>query len=179
MARPFLHALAKRIDALSLGDGDTRLSGEDVLFVRIASGERMQDIADELGCSRPYLYNWRDMRDHKERRKPLWDAAVKARAEAKAEEGEGILDKMALSNDLLTPADVQLARARAEYKWRMAERLDRENYGNAAAAINLNLTVGSLHLDALRQVCAPVIAGVLAAGSEVVEGSLVEEGEED
>lgn len=144
--RPLLQTLAAKIDAL----GDDDMSGEDVVFARIADGEPVGAVAKSFGVSRQYMYVWRDVAGHKERRRALWEAALKASADAKAEEGESILDTLAERVLLVTPADVALARARADYKLRLASVRDRERYGEKAQAVSVNVTVQSLHLDALR-----------------------------
>lgn len=169
MSRPLLQAINKKIE---------ELGGDEWVFDQIADGKAIGKIAELVGCSRPYLYNWRDQKGPgREERKRLWAEAIKASAEAHAEKAGEVLDDLS-SKDLLIPADVTLATARSKYSQWLAGVRDKEAFGDAKGQVNLNLNFGQLHLDALRQ--AGSMARVKAA--EVVElmpAEVVEEEETD
>lgn len=137
-----LQALNQRIENLE--------GGEDQVFERIAAGERIADIANSLGVSRPMLYTWRNMEPHRKRRQEKWHEAMRLSAEAKAEEGEDILDAVA-GKVGLTQADVSAAVARAKYKQWLAERRDPDTFGGKQDQVQVNVSIGALHLDALRR----------------------------
>lgn len=126
--------------------------GDSFVLDRIAAGESVGRIAKSITLpkhgpiSRPLLYTWRNRSD--ERRKG-WALAMKASAEALSEDAGDCWD---ILSDDPTSAQVAKARGMSEYKRWLASVRDREGFGSAAAAVNLNLNVGSLHLDALRQV---------------------------
>lgn len=173
MARPKLRKLAADIEAAG---------GDDYIFDLIADGVPMKRIAEPFGVSRPMLYQWRDLQPHREERRARWEAAMKASAEAKLEEGEEILDECSGS----TSPEVQLANSRANYKMKIAEMRDPDRFGKKAGEVNVNLNIGQLHLDALRQLghmdkrpqleAGPVVEAVLE-GDDVVD-AFNQEGEE-
>lgn len=144
MSRKFLNALEARIE---------EAGGEDVaIFERMANGDSMAEIAEDLGCSRSFLYTWRKRKGHRERRLEKWKDAMRVRALAKAEEGENILDAMSENGEEITTAKVGLARERANYKKWLAGKLDPEQFGDHDQKVSVALNVGSLHLEALRAV---------------------------
>lgn len=127
--------------------------GEDVVFERIASGETIESITNDLGVSRSMLYWWRGRPDSAKGRK--WQEARKRSAEARAEQGLRIVDEVAVDADGKmrdpTIAQVKAAQNRADYRWKLAATADPETYGDkreAAVVVNVN----ALHLDALRSV---------------------------
>jgi transposase-like protein len=119
------------------------LGGDEHIFGRIEDGEPIGKIAKSFGVSRALLYKWRD-RDAERIRG--WEQAVKGSADARVEQASEILDECEPEN----PSVVALARARSDDRKWLASKLNREKYGEASGpAVTIN--VGSLHLDALRQ----------------------------
>lgn len=168
--RQFLNQLEKRLE---------QLGGEDYLFDRIASGERLKDIAADLGCSRPYLYKWRDREPFKDRRRERWSEAMRLSGEAKLEEGEEILDGLADTHKLITSADVSVGVARSNYRKWMAQVRDPEQFGDRSNGAGMILNVGVLHLDALRSAGSrPQVGPVVEADVVAIEeGAEVEDNE--
>lgn len=167
--RPFLQMVEDRIE---------RMGGEDeVVFERIAEGVPIREVVADLGCSRSFLYRWRDAKGHKERRRAKWEAAVKASAHALAEDSAVPLEELARNSEGLTNAEVSLAKARSEYRRWLASVRDRDTYGEAKQeAVQVNLSIGQLHLDALRQRGSMHRVRQLEAG-EAREAELITEGE--
>lgn len=159
--RPKLQALKKQIESLG-GDG--------WIVDRIADGDKISDIAKDLGVSRQLIYRWADASPE---RKELVHAALRASSHSLAEDAGSVLDDMAKKTDL-SSAEVALASHRAQYRKWLAGVRNKEDYGDKAAP-TVQISVGSLHLDALRVAGAdPKIkeaedAMLLAAGGK--EGS--------
>lgn len=169
MSRKFLNALEERIE---------ELGGEDVaVFQRLANGEKIEAIANDLGCSRPFLYVWRKRKGHRDRRIEKWQDAMRVRALSKAEEGENILDAMAEDGTELTSAKVGLARERANYKKWLAGKLDPEQFGDQHSGVQVALNVGSLHLNALKAV--NIAHSLPDHDTPLLEAELVDESEDE
>jgi len=134
--RPKLQALGKKIESLG---------GEGWILDRIADGEKIATIAKELEVSRQLVYRWADATPE---RKDLVQAALRASAHSLAEDAGTVLDDLANSHEL-SSADVALASHRAQYRKWLAGIRNKEDYGDKAAA-TVQISVGSLHLDALR-----------------------------
>lgn len=121
---------------------------EDDLFDRFASGEDWQDIAKETGVHRNSIINW--IHAGGEERKSKYQSAMKAKADWCVEEAGNIL-RTARHDGELTPAQASLIRDESKRLLWIAERLNKELYGQQQAQVQVNVGVGSLHLDALRQ----------------------------
>jgi hypothetical protein len=121
------------------------LGGDDWFFDHIIDGKKMQWIADQLGCSRPLLYRWLDEKDH--RREALKEAR-KLAAHTHVEDADASFDDLDLTT--VTSAQVQMVTSRANYKKWLASCSNREEYGTDKVGVQVNLSVGDLHLDALR-----------------------------
>ena len=135
--RPFLQQISKSIESLG---------GDEWFFGRIINGDSMASIAETLECSRPLLYQWLDLK-RDERRAALTEARRLA-ADAYVEDGQGILDRLAGTD--ATSSEVSLAIARAKYRQWRASRYNRELYGEPRTGVDLSISIGQLHLDALR-----------------------------
>lgn len=140
--RPFMQDLERRIE---------EQGGEDAaVFIRMADGEGIRAIAESLGVSRPYLYMWRNRKEHAERRQSKWADAMRLSAHANAEKSIEELERLD-GRLTLTNADVSLAKAKSEYRRWLAGVRDKELYGDAKdAPVQINVSVNQLHLDALR-----------------------------
>ena len=135
--QPIARRLAGRIEA----DG-----GSSAVIDRVADGETMVDIAKEYNVSRSTLMRW-VKKD--EARHDAYKLAKSESADALVEEAGEILDDASTKSG----PDVQKARSRAEHRRWVASKRDRAQYGDdAKALVAVNLDLGSLHLDALRQV---------------------------
>ena len=128
--------------------------GEDVIFDRIAAGERFRDIAATYNLTRQALHNWLNAGPPERRAK--YDAARKAAGHAYVEKAEDVLVDAATDRGLDT-AHATIARERSNfYRW-LAGKLNRDFSDDNAVAVNVNVDLGRMHLDALRAVCAPAV----------------------
>ena len=138
-SRPYLRKISNLI---------AEKGGDDWVFDQIADGKPIQSIADQLGCSRPFLYVWRKA-GGPERIQGWKDAKVKS-AQAHVENGMKILDELAEGDRVLTAPEVSLAAHRAKYREGMAKMADPSldpRLQNTGTVIN----VGTLHLEALQK----------------------------
>ncbi len=153
-SRPKLRALRARMK---------ELGGEDaVFFERVAAGDTLQSIADDLGVNRGMLHWY--TRPVVQREK--YAIARKLSAEARAEQGLAIIDSVAEDENGKqldpTSAQVQAANYRAAYRLKLAAAADPEQYGDKKEA-GVTINVQSLHLDALRS------SGAMGREIEVLE----------
>ena len=115
--------------------------GVEVIAERVASGETLAAIADELGCRRENLVRWLYSDE---------DRATLIR-EARARAADALVEQTIAIADTASPAEAQLARLRIDTRQWIASRWNRAEYGqDKTPAVQINL--GSLHLDALRHV---------------------------
>lgn len=120
----------------------TAIGGPDVLLERIADGVTMGVLAAELGVSRGFFSSrLNKLPGMKER---LIEAR-KGRADLYADEAMRIADDAPEDPNAINKAKMRID-AR---KW-LAGVNDPERYGQKAAQVNIS--IGSLHLDALRRV---------------------------
>jgi hypothetical protein len=161
--RPKLRAFSKKVDAAG---------GEDMIFERVAGGETIRSIMSDFGVSRGMFYLW--MKEGDDARKEKYDVARRLSADALVEQGLDILD--GLEGEELSSADVGAASARANYRKWLAGVRNRDEYGDAQAAINVNLNVGQMHIDAMRNAEIPAAEyEVLPGESKAIESTSVEE----
>jgi hypothetical protein len=159
--------------------------GEEWVMDQLADGRTVRSIAEELGVSRRYLYMWRDRQGHRERLKPMWEAAVRLSAEADLEASIADFDR--LDRVIYTGEDgqeerrvpqaseVQLATGRAKFRQWLAGRKDPEKYGEEKGGVNVNLNIGDLHVQAVESVKQ---AHRLEARTEAMPVEVVEEEQE-
>jgi hypothetical protein len=122
------------------------IDGEQVVFNAIMDGWSLSKVCDMLDESRGLIYMWL----HKdEERWRAYQEARKVGAHAMVEEAQAIAD--GASNE-----DVALARERVKVRLWQAERANREDFGQQKDT-NVNITVGDLHLEALRSMPAEQI----------------------
>jgi hypothetical protein len=127
----------------------TEQGGDDALFDRVAGAESIQSIMASFGLSRTFFYRWLK---NAPGRKDAYEAAKKLSAHALVEDGMYLLD----NGQAFTPADVSRLQHRANYRKWLAGVRSRDEYGDAPQGkIDINLQIGQLHLDALRQAGLP------------------------
>jgi hypothetical protein len=143
-------------DIAAMGDGER--SGDEVILDRIAGGETITGIARELGVSRPFLSGYLNRTPHG---KAALKEAIAVRADAHAEKALQLADDVAENPNSIAKAREQIATR----KW-LAGVENPEKYGAKAATVNV--TIGGLHLDALRKVSAEL------AHPDVVEGEAID-----
>lgn len=163
MIREKLHAYARHVEANG---------GDDWVFGFVAEGHSMRKVAELTGCSsRGLLYSWIKLGGD-ERKRRLTEAR-KLSAHCVAEDAGEILDNLATSTTPISSADVSLATSRARYRQWLAGMRNREEYGDKAG-VEVNITVGEMHIDALRRHSAAAIEAreaeqVAEADYEVIE----------
>ena len=131
---PKLTALACAID---------EAGGDEVVFDRIADGAYLTVVAEEWDVSSQLLRKWIRLDPD---RVSAYNAAKHASADALIEDAGKVLKDASV----ISSQHIAKARALAGFKQWLASKRDREQYGDEQAQINLNLSLGSLHLDALR-----------------------------
>ncbi len=123
---------------------------EQEVFAARANGDSWRKIWTAFKTSAHVLNLW--IKEN-ETRQAAWYALDQIAAEVKAADAETILEEAAASAQLgwSSPEMTRLAIARSEYaKW-LAGVLNRGRYGPpAAASVNLQLNVGSMHLTATK-----------------------------
>ena len=139
--------------------------GIDYVLERIEAGETIGQIAASFGVGRPMLARYLHS-------KPEWsartNAAKKARADTWAEETLTISDR-----DETDPGAIRRDQLRVETRFKLAAAEAPEKYSLRAAAGQTNVTIGSLHIGALRRLQAEV--GDQVDGEAVEVGGHVEQ----
>lgn len=137
------------------------MGGPDGVLERVANGESMQKMADEMQISRSFL-SWKINAIPGMKDKLI--AARRARADKWAEEAMQIADDVAVD-----PNEINKAKVRIDTRKWLAGIDDPDRYGTKAAQVNVS--IGGLHLDALRRVQADLAKPV----GPVIEGSVAGE----
>ena len=120
----------------------TKAGGPEALLDRISDGASMEELGKELGISRTFL-SWKlnALPGMKER---LVEAR-RGRADKWADDALSIADNVPEDPNAINKAKVRIETR----KW-LAGVDDPDRYGQKAAQVNIS--IGSLHLDALRRV---------------------------
>lgn len=118
---------------------------EEALFARVAAAETIGEICASLGVNRATFYRW--VSANEERRK-AFDSAREDSADTYAE-----MSLETLRTPVASSHEATMAKALADRQAWMAEKLGRRVYGSDPAVniTNNNLSLGDLHLDALRK----------------------------
>jgi len=137
--------------------GEAGLSPEDYVCELVTEGETLRSIAADLSrsanrdISPGTLGAWLNA-DPARRAKLV--AARKDSAPALVEKAIEILDNVDNDRDAIAAA-----KAQSEVRTWLASKYDRQTFGNDTAQVNVQLNLGQLHLDALRQraTAAPIL----------------------
>lgn len=139
--------------------------GADWLFDQIASGMTMTKLAEQYKCTRSYVS--RSLNSVEEYKRALEQARVEA-ADALVEEGLEMVDRLDGES-----SSNEIAATREKINWRkfMAGSLNQNKYGTRPQT-NVTLSIGDLHLDALRKVNAELrdIEAEDRAREDAIEG---------
>lgn len=166
-----------------IADIEAKPGGEEWVMDQIAEGIPIRKIAESLGVSRRYLYQWRDRLGHKERLKPMWTAAVRLSAEADLE--TSIADFEYLDREIMdgengevikripASSEVQLVTGKAKFRQWLAARKDPERYGEKDQGVNVNLNLGDLHVQAVE--AAKQAHRITARQPEVLEAQVIDD----
>lgn len=143
------------------------MGGNDKILERVASGETLTAIAKELGVSRGF-FSWKI--NKVPGMKEALEKARKARAEAWADEALEIADNVPEN-----PNAIGKAKLRVEQRRWLASVNDPETYGQKKSEVNIS--IGALHLDALRKVQADLAREEAEARANTIEGEVLRDGE--
>jgi len=176
--RPFMRKLEKRVE---------EMGGPEVIMDMVAEGATVREVAEAMGCSRRYVYTWRDQPKWEGRLTEMWREAQKISADVLIEQSMAEYDRLDRVIDVdpvtKTPihripqsSEVQLATGRQKFRQWLATRKNPEKYGDyhKHGAVNVNLNFGNMHLDALSNVKAR--EAIPARVPEVIEAEVVEDG---
>jgi hypothetical protein len=122
----------------------------------IASGGTLLKLAEELGVSRNLLDD--TLRNLDPSAGDKLAHARKLSADAHAELGMSLIDNALEEKGALWKAEKQAAHR----KW-LASKMNREVYGEEKQGVQVAISLGSLHLDALRAVKSQVLANPASA----------------
>ena len=116
------------------------IGGEEAVWSMLERGSTVIAVAEHLGVSVSAIDRW-VQRGGETRRE--------AYARARARGGQSLAEESILIADQATPQDVQVAKLRIDTRWKMAGKLNPNEYGDKAQEININL--GDITLSALRK----------------------------
>ena len=132
-------ALRKRILTEVASNG-----GADWLFDQIASGITVAELARQYGCTRSYVS--RSLNSVPEYAAALTKARGEA-ADALVEQGWEMVDGLSGAS---SPTEIAATREKVQWRKFMAGSMNQERYGTRPQS-NVTLSIGDLHLDALRK----------------------------
>lgn len=156
-SRPFRRAFLKRLrDA----------GGWSRIFERIADGDTLVKLGQDLTCSRSWLHHL--ICDNPER-KVLYDMARRESAGAMAELAMQDAETVVADRD-----EINKAKLKIEQRRYLASVYDREQFGEQVKTAPIQVNIGQLHLDALLRRALPPpppVAALLApVEADIVEG---------
>lgn len=114
--------------------------GEARIIDRIASGQTVVSLCDELGITGGRFYDW--VNKSEERRAAL--------ARAREVSAHSLVEQTAEIVDTATPENVAVAKLRAENRWRMAKAYNKAEYADQSGPM-VNISLGDMMLDSLRK----------------------------
>ena len=132
-------ALRKRILTEVASNG-----GADWLFDQIASGVTVAELARQYGCTRSYVS--RSLNSVPEYAAALNKARGEA-ADALVEQGLEMVDGLSGAS---SPTEIAATREKVQWRKFMAGSMNQDRYGTRPQS-NVTLSIGDLHLDALRK----------------------------
>ena len=132
-------ALRKRILTEVASNG-----GADWLFDQIASGITVAELARQYGCTRSYVS--RSLNSVPEYAAALTKARGEA-ADALVEQGLEMVDGLSGAS---SPTEIAATREKVQWRKFMAGSMNQDRYGTRPQN-NVTLSIGDLHLDALRK----------------------------
>jgi len=132
-------ALRKRILTEVASNG-----GADWLFDQIASGITVAELARQYGCTRSYVS--RSLNSVPEYAAALAKARGEA-ADALVEQGLEMVDGLSGAS---SPTEIAATREKVQWRKFMAGSMNQDRYGTRPQS-NVTLSIGDLHLDALRK----------------------------
>jgi transposase-like protein len=155
-------ALRKRILTEVASNG-----GADWLFDQIASGVTVAELARQYGCTRSYVS--RSLNSVPEYAAALSKARGEA-ADALVEQGLEMVDGLSGAS---SPSEIAATREKVQWRKFMAGSMNQERYGTRPQS-NVTLSIGDLHLDALRKFSADMKRVNSEAEAATIDAEYVE-----
>ena len=159
-------ALRKRILTEVASNG-----GADWLFDQIASGVTVAELARQYGCTRSYVS--RSLNSVPEYAAALSKARGEA-ADALVEQGLEMVDGLSGAS---TPTEIAATREKVQWRKFMAGSMNQERYGTRPQN-SVTLSIGDLHLDALRKFSADMKRVNSEAEAATIDAEYVEVSDE-
>ncbi len=159
-------ALRKRILTEVASNG-----GADWLFDQIASGITVAELARQYGCTRSYVS--RSLNSVPEYAAALSKARGEA-ADALVEQGLEMVDELSGAS---SPTEIAATREKVQWRKFMAGSMNQERYGTRPQS-NVTLSIGDLHLDALRKFSADMKRVNSDAEAATIDAEYVEVSDE-
>jgi len=114
--------------------------GEERIWDRVASGQTILSLCNEVGMSAGRFYDWVNKSEER----------TAALARAREVGAHSLVDQTAEIVDTATAADVAVAKLRTENRWKMAKAFNRAQYGDQQGPL-VQINMGDMALDALRK----------------------------
>ncbi len=159
-------ALRKRILTEVASNG-----GADWLFDQIASGVTVAELARQYGCTRSYVS--RSLNSVPEYAAALSKARGEA-ADALVEQGLEMVDGLSGAS---SPTEIAATREKVQWRKFMAGSMNQDRYGTRPQS-NVTLSIGDLHLDALRKFSADMKRVNSDAEAATIDAEYVEVSDE-
>ncbi len=159
-------ALRKRILTEIASNG-----GADWLFDQIASGVTVAELARQYGCTRSYVS--RSLNSVPEYAAALSKARGEA-ADALVEQGLEMVDGLSGAS---SPTEIAATREKVQWRKFMAGSMNQDRYGTRPQS-NVTLSIGDLHLDALRKFSADMKRVNSEAEAATIDAEYVEVSDE-
>ena len=159
-------ALRKRILTEVASNG-----GADWLFDQIASGVTVAELARQYGCTRSYVS--RSLNSVPEYAAALTKARGEA-ADALVEQGLEMVDGLSGAS---SPTEIAATREKVQWRKFMAGSMNQERYGTRPQN-SVTLSIGDLHLDALRKFSADMKRVNSDAEAATIDAEYVEVSDE-
>jgi len=144
--------------------------GADWLYDQIASGVTVAELARQYGCTRSYVS--RAINSIPEY-KSVMEAAREEAADALVEQGLEMVDGLSAHS---TTNEIAATREKVNFRKFMAGSMNQNKYGTRPQS-NVTISIGDMHLDALRKVNTEVAA--LEAEDRAREASTIDATYED
>lgn len=164
IVRAMASAFQRRIEA-----NVRELGGDERVFEWVREGWTMKRIGAAMGCSRDYVYRWLEW---EEGRRARFDEARKASAPNILEDADEMVEEELSSGEEISGPRASLLRERVGLARYRAEAFERGSLNKTERGVEINLSIGDLHLAALQ---AHGSRALPSPEPEVLEAEVVED----
>jgi len=140
------------------------------IFDRVADGESLQAIATDYGCSRQTLFGILNSK----KLEPSLRGAYKRAAHAHVEKATELVDSVNPDGPNGHTA-IAKAKLQADHRKWLAEKLDREFFGEPKSGVSVTVNVDELWLNAVKSVQKPAKIHAELPSGEIVDAEIIEE----